>query len=273
MAIYLRKLKRQTYVNETRRINGKVVQSYLGTHDEPSLRLLWRTSRLYAAMRQQHREEIRRIRTDCIEIESAMDLVMHFAERVPTMATIMKSNPQVPRRKRPGQTPMSEQRLNDLRRDVRNIPVIMAFSRLTRKAQKGDQQAAQAIHNACEASPQLTESFADFLPLAKWMVARQFSQNNGLYEQTLVAKVETLDAELKKSVGDDPLLELHAEIVVVAYLDAMRCALHAANRYDNKSDAEHFQRLASRSAKRYEQVHRSFLTARERQANALTSTR
>ena len=45
-----------------------------------------------------------------------------------------------------------------------------------------------------------------------------------------------------------------AELVAVSYLDAMRCSLLAAKDYENRTDAEHFQRLAARAIRRFERI-------------------
>ena len=82
MAIILRNVKRQTFVSETRRIDGKVVQKHLGNYNEPSLRLIYRTARLQVAIRKRVRTEIKQTKRDSKVIHDTLSVIDAVAERL-----------------------------------------------------------------------------------------------------------------------------------------------------------------------------------------------
>jgi len=255
MSIILRKVNQQTFVSETRRIDGKVVQQYLGTYSDPALRMLYRTAQLQVATRNRDRADTKQTRRDCSDIENALSVIDAVVARLPVLRRLLdlETVPMQPR-DRAGQSFPFDRML----KLVEHIPVMRAFRRLSRASRKGDAKAAETLIKACEASQELLASFADFAGMAKWMVAKQFSHGDQVFAQSIRQKAERLQVALASRVEDDPLLEMTAELVVIAYVDAARSALLAAHRYDTKTETEYFQRLADRSAARYQRLAQVF---------------
>jgi len=277
MAIYLRKIRHQTFVHETRRIDGKSVQTYLGNYNEPRLRVLYRTARLQIAVRKRTQFEIRRTKHNDKVLEPIWGILDEFVARLPVLRFSLQhsgfsmsqsqnqSHSHAQNQSQAAGKPFSPAHLQWL---VSFLPVKRDFRRLSKAADQGDEMAAKKLDEACSASKKLMESFSDFVSMAKWMVAKQFSQGNLIHVKSIHSKAEQLEADLRKRVGEDPLLKMHAEIVVVSYIDAMRCTLLAAHRYDTKTEAEHFQRLADRSAKRFTRISGDFAKLAQKHGQA-----
>ena len=255
MSIFLRKIRKHTYVIEKRRIDGKSVQTHLGSYSEPSLRLLYRTSRLHGEIRKLIREEIRRTRSKCRDIEDAMLKLDFVASRIPALREIRDLGLLPSVRVSP---PPANLAFAYMKRFAAKVPLINIFRRLSRAAKRGDADAAKQIEEACSASSRLLRSMSDGVAIIKWMVINQFSHGDVAIQRSLEIRADELEASLKRQANHDPLHEMTAEMIVVAYMDAMRCALLAAHRYETKSDAEHFQRLAERSASRFQQLLQTF---------------
>jgi hypothetical protein len=287
----------KTFVHEARRIKGKSVQTYLGNYNEPRLRVLYRTARLQIAVRKRTQLEIRRTKHNDKALEPILDILDEFVASLPVLRLLLeRSGFPMTQSKKQSQSKFWAEAEDLFRSYVKKqtanyqaanhqagnsaqnqpqttgkpfspahlqwlisfLPARKDFRRLSKAADQGDKMAAKKLDEACSASKKLMESFSDFVSMAKWMVAKQFSQGNMMQVKSIQAKAEQQEADLAKRAGDDPLLKMHAEIVVVAYIDAMRCALLAAHQYDFKTEAEHFQRLADRSAKRFTKISGDF---------------
>lgn len=258
MAFYKRTIGNNLYLYETRRIDGKVVQQYLGEANTPSLVFLRRTDDLHQGMRKRNREEVRRTVRDSDAIEEVLRVIDLYLRRIPTIRNMSDLKFKQPVKQSTTKRSGSSFDPSDMAVVVKRIPVEKAFRRLHRAAKGGDADAAKKLAKAVATSEDLLASFSDFVAMARWMVLQQFAQADSVVRQSMEAKFESFQSLLQKSTPDDPALEMMAEILVVAYMDAMRCALLAAHRYDNKSDAVHFQRLADRSAARYAKLQETF---------------
>ncbi len=256
MSIEMRKIKGTQYVTETRRVGKKVVKTHLGKLDENQAEFLYRKGQLQAAMRKRLREETDRSRKASDQIQPALDLLIEFGERQEVVSKLShKCNWSV--------NSMSDNPANmdadHIRQSIDALPSKKDFEELGRCASMGDPTAMETFDRLVEKTPELLDSIANLVELAKSLVIQDMSANSYLMKLGIEHKVSTLLKSLNDAGEVAPIELMNAEILVIAYLDTMRCGLLACRRYDTKSDAEHFQRLAERSQKRYERAQATYL--------------
>lgn len=268
MAINLRTINGKSYVTETRRERGKLVQTHVGAYSNPCAQYLYRESQWNNALAKRLRRETTSIRKESREIENSMKQIVSITDRFPILDRLIRNHPRNGRpmrnrdkdrrRRRNRSAEKPEAQSVDLAAE--RLPAKRAFGRLCREADQGDPDAIRKLEELVSQAPYLLESIADLIGLVRESVLRVMSAKNNILRQALDAKISRMKESIKVDQTRDPILGMTAELVAVSYLDAMRCSLHAAKEYENRTDADHFQGLADRSLRRFKRIQQVYQT-------------
>lgn len=252
MSIEIRKVNGTNYVTETRRVGGKVVKTHLGKLEQKHAEFLYRTSQLQSGVRKRLRAESLRSRGVSEQVADSISLLLDFAEHRETLSKLQiklnwKRNPM-------NDTTQPNSATDRVKQAIDILPSKHEFAELCRQAELGDPDAIETFERVVEQTPELLDSVADLVELAKALIIQDVSANSHLMKLGIENKLSNLLKSLKASGENDPITLMNTEILVVSYLDAMRCGLLAVKQYDTASDAERFLKLAERSPKRFERA-------------------
>lgn len=252
MSVEIRIIGQSAYVTETLRVGDKVVKKHLGSADKPALAFLHRSSRLQATTKRGLREQVARWRKGSTSIELAMNRLVDYVEHHKTLAAAISfSGRQNPKMQHQPQSQTDEQQVQQ---DFETLPSAEEFDAICKRAELGDPDSIARVEYIVHRSPQLVDAICDLIELARKLVIADASGNSVLMAMGLHKRMRDNIEQLKQQQPDDLVHAMKAELVVLSHLDAMRCALQACKRYDSHSDAEHAQKLAERSLKRFQRA-------------------
>lgn len=144
---------------------------------------------------------------------------------------------------------------NRVKKSLQSLPAKRAFHRLCQDADAGLPDAVAQLRKLIDQTPDLLDSMSNMVSVVRDSALRLIMEDNILYREALEAKIREMQESIKSEHKDDPIRGMAAEILAVAYLDAMRCSLLAAKDHEKHSDEVHYQRLADRSLRRFERMH------------------
>ncbi|QEF97906.1 hypothetical protein Mal15_19520 [Stieleria maiorica] len=265
MSINLRRIGVNTFVTETSRRQGKVVQRHVGSYTNPFVRFIYRKSQLTKTLARGLRNETAAIRQECRLIEQTMlqleSLAKHFFVFLRLAVTRFQEPSPMSKPDSPGQATQHAATKPDrehIDEALRVLPAKHAFGKLCRQADAGDPEAIRRLDELIEQAPEILESMADLIRFAKQAVLRGISRESVVFSKAMTAKLQVLEDRIKADHVEDPILDMMAEIVAISHLDAMRCALLALNGHESKTDADHIQRLVDRSVRRFVGIQQNY---------------
>ncbi|QDV87361.1 hypothetical protein [Planctomycetes bacterium TBK1r] len=265
MSINLRRIGVNTFVTETSRQQGKVVTRHLGSYKNPFVRFLYRKSQLTKTLARGLRNETAAIRQECRLIEQTMSLLESLAKHFFVFLRLADtrfhepssmSKPDSPgQATQPAATKPERERIDEA---LKVLPAKYAFGKLCRRADAGDPEAIRRLDELIEQAPEILESTADLIRFAKQAVLRGISRDSVVFTKAMMARLQGIEDKIKADHSEDPILGLMAEVVAISQLDAMRCAMLALNGQEKKTDADHIQKLADRSVRRFVGIQQTY---------------
>ncbi|QEG00191.1 hypothetical protein Mal15_42600 [Stieleria maiorica] len=265
MSINLRRIGVNSFVTETSRQQGQVVQRHLGSYKNPFVRFIYRKSELQKAITRVLRMEMNAIRSECREIEQTMKLLEALMNRffvfLRLADTRFKEPSSMSKPDAPGQATQPVATKPDWERideALKVLPAKYAFGKLCRRADAGDPEAIRRLDELIEQAPEILESTADLIRFAKQAVLSGISSDSIVFTKAMMARLQGIEDKIKAEHVEDPILGLMAEVVAISQLDAMRCVMLVLNGHENKSDADHIQKLADRSVRRFVGIQQTY---------------
>lgn len=229
------------YATHSQRVNGKHRRQYLGRAESPAVQVINRLDQLTKAKRRnaerQRREEIAASR----RIDTIMTRLSHILIDLNVINTIPKrfKMDNVKRKNEVGARPAAKQ-----------------IRELCERADQGDEKARKFLANWLAANQSLVDEATDLGALASALVKSQLTEDDPVSDAFLDHQLNYVTQAFKPS-GDDVIQSMHATILAVTYMDAMRCAITAIRGNFSGKSAKYWDAAFSRATRRYKQVRKS----------------
>lgn len=141
------------------------------------------------------------------------------------------------------------------------LPSLQRFNLVCRRAEAGDSVAKLELHQWLRDYPVWLNEVTDLLAIAQDQVIDALAGDDSATKVLLRERLKSDASEIDKLRGDDPLMRIFAEIVVLASLDAKRCQVMALRKDGELVSRKYWASAADRAMKRFERLVPAFQKA------------
>ncbi len=232
---------------------GRVRRDYLGKTSDPAVSLLARTYRLDTIIQHQQLKRCRREHEELCRDEGVFVRLSASSRYWPLLdAAYEQMTPEHRRLLFAACDCLDEGYL--LIESPEMAPTEREFRSLCQAADAGDPAAAAQLAAVLDQVPDVVAGMTDLLAAARRIVVDFIADGSQVVAE---ATNRTIDSHMRLLVDetcDDPLGKMYAEIVAVAWLDAMRCAVGSARGSSSQRASTFWSGAASRSATRFARI-------------------
>lgn len=240
----------RTYVTKVQRVDGRLQKRYIGSSADPTIHLFSAEHQLgladQRARRKKHKDEIERDRTleatfGRLDSLSKNWKIIHRLTRLPLPA------PQpIDMKKRKAKLASSK------------LPTPSQFSETCRLANGGDQAAKRQLDRWISRIPGHLSKATDLLAIAESQLVDFLSHGSQETEALIRRKIAKTSSDLQSLVPGDPLANLHADALTLAWMDLMRCQLGAMRPFEDAKNATYWDAAADRTSRRWDRLEKAF---------------
>ncbi|MCM2371901.1 hypothetical protein [Aporhodopirellula aestuarii] len=209
MQIEQRKGTAKNYVVLARRLNGKRQKRYIGKASDPVVQLFVEEERLAKANELAHREACCRERDNDIAANISLEWLSEWSTNWKVIRQM-------------GELEMHSQSTAPPKAD-KKMPGLHKFKEVCRLAESGDVDARAQLDSWIAAQPEILREATDMIAVSRehllQFVGSASPENVALWRCRLDADT----TEILGSAENDPLSRMYAEVVVIAWMDLMRC--------------------------------------------------
>jgi len=254
MSVESRKNTSNRYVTRVRRVGKSLRKSYVGPANDPVVDFFQRTKDLNdaddAAAKAQRRDEI----TQSKQLEPHLESLAKWSNHWKVLRKLVQRVRDCPDPDQP--TPLS--RTAGTFNVPDHFPGIKRFAEHCRKANKGDQDAKAQIQRWTDAVPGLLDDATSHIHLARCLLIDFLARDSAETRALLDLRLDEVSADLIGQAGDDPLLRLYADAVILCYFDLMRCSVAGSRVTDDTKSAKYWDQATNRTQRRWIQITRAF---------------
>ena len=147
-----------------------------------------------------------------------------------------------------------------------DFPGLHRFNEVCRRANRGDENAKAQLKRWVDAMPGMLDGVTDIIAVARGQLIDFLAGDSAETKALLDLRIDDRSSELADDAGGDPLSRLCADVVLLVYMDLLRCTTAAIRPVDTTKSARYWESAADRSERRWVRVEKAFAQHRKRTA-------
>lgn len=246
--------RKNRYLYRSRRDDDRVRRDYIGCVADPAVALLARRRRLNSIMR---REQLKRRSREDEQLRCDEPVLQRLSDSIgywPLLdAAVAKMSPEQRRQLLLCRSD-DDDRGPLLLESMEMIPTQREFQSLCKAAEEGDPAAIEQLNGVLRQVPEVVAGLTDLVSAGRRLVIEYLANDSVVANMAFNQKIGHQIDLLIQDNADDPLGRLFAEVVAVAYLDALRSSLGSTRHLSSQRASKQWSGASNRSATRFDRI-------------------